>query len=65
MKANSIRFSPITVALFAVLTTSQRLAALQEVEVTLDQAPQAVKDTILREAGGGKITEIEQETRNR
>ncbi len=36
----------------------------QEEEVTLDQVPAAVKATILKESAGGKITEIERETKN-
>ena len=35
-----------------------------EEEVTLDQVPAAVKATILKESAGGKITEIERETKN-
>lgn len=35
-----------------------------EKKVTLDQVPAAVKDTILKEAGGNKITEIEEETKD-
>ena len=35
-----------------------------EVDVTLDQVPDAVKATILKEAAGNKIEEIERETRN-
>lgn len=36
----------------------------REERVTLDQVPPAVKATILKESTGGKITEIERETRN-
>jgi len=35
-----------------------------EEQVTLDQVPAAVKATILKESAGGKITEIERETKN-
>ncbi|MHC4089157.1 MAG: PepSY domain-containing protein, partial [Planctomycetota bacterium] len=35
-----------------------------EEEVSLEQVPAAVKATILRESAGGKITEIERETKN-
>lgn len=35
-----------------------------EEQVTLDQIPAAVKATILKESAGGKITEIERETKN-
>ncbi|MCH8804501.1 MAG: PepSY-like domain-containing protein [Planctomycetes bacterium] len=38
--------------------------AVDEQEVTLDQVPAAVKATILKESAGGKITEIERETKN-
>lgn len=40
------------------------VAWAQEVEVTLDQVPEAVKATILCESAGGRITEIERETKN-
>ena len=33
-----------------------------EVKVTIDQVPKEVKATLLKEVGGGKITEIEKET---
>jgi uncharacterized membrane protein YkoI len=36
----------------------------REERVTLDQVPAAVKATILKESAGGKITEIERETKN-
>ena len=35
-----------------------------EEQVTLDQVPAAVKATILKESAGGKITEIERETKD-
>ncbi len=35
-----------------------------EEKVTLDQCPQAVQDTIKKEAAGGTIKEIEKETEN-
>jgi uncharacterized membrane protein YkoI len=38
--------------------------ANDEEDVTLDQVPAAVKATILRESAGGRITEIERETKN-
>jgi len=38
-------------------------ARKHEEKVTLDQVPQAVKATILKEAGGAKIKEIEKETK--
>ena len=36
----------------------------REIEVTIDQVPAAVKATILKEAAGNKIEEIEAETKN-
>jgi len=36
----------------------------QEREVTIDEVPEAVRDTILKEAGDNKIEEIEEETEN-
>jgi len=36
----------------------------KEEKVTIDQVPPAVKATILREAGGNKIEEIEKETKD-
>ena len=36
----------------------------QEREVTIDEVPAAVRETILREAGDNKIEEIEEETEN-
>ena len=36
----------------------------QEREVTIDEVPAAVRDTILAEAGDNKIEEIEEETEN-
>ncbi|MBE3133791.1 MAG: hypothetical protein IMZ55_09970 [Acidobacteria bacterium] len=35
-----------------------------EKKVTIDQVPAAVKDTIVKEAGGNTITEIEEETKD-
>jgi len=39
-------------------TTAEK-AEHQEKEISLDQVPAAVKETILKEAGGNKITEVE------
>lgn len=50
----------------AVLSAATLVAWAQddEVEVTIDQVPAAVKATILRESAGGQIKEIEAETKD-
>ena len=53
----------IGLAAAGVLTWRTSTTEAAEVAVTLDQLPPAVRDTILREAGGATIREIEQETR--
>lgn len=53
----------IALGFAAMLTLVARAAPEGEEEVTLDQVPAAVKATILKEAAGGKITEIERETK--
>ena len=50
------------VALVAGAALAEK-ARKHEEKVTLDQVPQAVKATILKEAGGAKIKEIEKETK--
>ncbi|MBL7140498.1 MAG: hypothetical protein ISS74_06270 [Planctomycetes bacterium] len=42
----------------------QAAEPVTEKDVTIDQVPEAVKATILKEAGGNTITEIEEETKN-
>ena len=64
MKPHS-RFAASIVATFALVLTLGALPYVWDEEtVTLDQVPQAVRDTILREAGDAQITEIERETKN-
>jgi len=53
----------IGVAVVGVVTLAV-WAGENEEEVSLDQVPAAVKATILKEAGGGTIKEIERETKN-
>ncbi len=55
---------PLLVGLFAMVALVGGAADEQEEAVTLDQVPDPVKATILTESAGGRITEIERETRN-
>ena len=61
MVKRTMLLSLISLCLIGVLTL---VAWAEEEEVTLDQVPAAVKATILKESAGGKITEIERETKN-
>jgi len=63
MRKTAKRYWVLGLGLVAAVTMVGITAAYSdEVEVTLDQVPAAVKATILREAAGAKITEIEKET---
>ena len=64
MKARSNLFWIVLFGGLATLTLGTLAIGLEEVDVTLDQVPDAVRQTILREAAGATITEIERETRN-
>ena len=54
----------IGLGVIGMVTLMARAEDEHEEEVTLDQVPAAVKATILREAAGGRITEIERETKD-
>ncbi|HUU94471.1 MAG TPA: PepSY-like domain-containing protein [Phycisphaerae bacterium] len=51
-------------ALAGIVVAAWASAPADEQEVTLEQVPAAVKATILKESAGGKIAEIERETKN-
>lgn len=54
-----------TVTVTGCASSRDRVEAVEEgaeVEVTMDQLPPAVRQTLEREAAGGKIEEIERET---
>lgn len=53
----------LSVVVLALLLPAGARANAEEVKVTIDQVPQAVRDAILKEAGNAKIDEIEKETR--
>jgi len=57
------RWMLLSVAGTALLLSAGACANAKEVEVTIDQVPQAVRDAILKEAGDNKIDEIEKETK--
>ena len=54
----------IVLGLVGMVTLTAPAAEEHEEEVTLDQVPAAVKATILKEAAGAKIREIERETKD-
>ena len=64
MHVNIKRTFAIVGGVIATIALAGLASAQEEVEVSLDQVPKAVQETILREAAGGKITEIEQETKD-
>jgi uncharacterized membrane protein YkoI len=66
MKESTMRMRAIGLPLIGIgLAGALALVVwADEVELTLDQVPDAVKATILRESAGGRITEIERETKN-
>lgn len=64
MKRNKALLSLIGLGVVGTLTFAAWAAQEHEEQVTLDQVPAAVKATILKESAGGKITEIERETKN-
>jgi uncharacterized membrane protein YkoI len=56
--------SAVGLSVVGLLTLVAWATQVHEEEVTLDQVPAAVKATILKESAGGKITEIERETKH-
>ena len=64
MTKRAILLPLIGMAVIGTVTLVALAADEHEEEVTLDQLPAAVKATILKEAAGGKITEIEREIKN-
>ena len=64
MTARSVFVAMIGLGVCGVLTLGALPDDRHEEEVTLDQVPAAVKATILKEAAGAKVTEIERETKN-
>ncbi|HOD82069.1 MAG: hypothetical protein BWX88_01626 [Planctomycetes bacterium ADurb.Bin126] len=57
------RWILLSVAVCSLLLSSGACVNAKEVQVTIDQVPQAVRDAILKEAGEAKIDEIEKETK--
>jgi uncharacterized membrane protein YkoI len=64
MKNRAMLLLLVSLGAVGTLTLAAWAGGGQEEEVTLDQVPAAVKATILRESAGGKITEIERETKD-
>lgn len=64
MRSSTIVSLVIGLGVVGGMAFAARAGNAQEEEVTLDQVPAAVKATILREAAGAEITEIEREVRN-
>jgi len=64
MHVNMKRAFAIVGGVIATIALAGLATAQEEVEVSLDQVPKVVQETILREAAGAKITEIEQETKD-
>jgi len=62
MSKRSVWLGTLSLALVAVIAVSHLVGEEKEGKVSLDQLPAAVKATILKEAGGATITEIEAET---
>ena len=64
MKTKWVLAAALALGLAALLgSTVQADGKEKEEKVTIDQVPEAVKKTILKEANGAKITEIEKETK--
>ena len=64
MRTRAMLLSAVGLSVVGLLTLVAWATQVHEEEVTLDQVPAAVKATILKESAGGKITEIERETKN-
>ncbi len=64
MKNGKVLLSLIGLGVVGTFALAAWAAQEGEEQVTLEQVPAAVKATILKEAAGGKITEIERETKN-
>ncbi|MFH1748337.1 MAG: PepSY-like domain-containing protein [Planctomycetota bacterium] len=64
MTKRVLLLSVISLSVFGMVTLVAWANDGQEQKVTLDQVPAAVKATILKESAGGKITEIESETKD-
>lgn len=62
MKRKSINRKAAALGVGCILALSGLLIAMEEVHVTLEELPAAVRATLLKEAGGAAITEIERET---
>ena len=64
MRRQALLFPLIGLSVIGLLTLVAWAADGQEEKVALDQVPAAVKATILKEAAGAKITEVERETKD-
>jgi len=64
MNGGRRRRNSMVIGLAAGMAMAGMAVAFEEVQVTLDQVPGPVRDAILREAAGARITEIERETKN-
>jgi len=64
MRPKKTLLSAIGLGVAGVMTFGAWAGNADEEEVTLEQVPAAVKETILKEAAGAEITEIERETKN-
>lgn len=64
MRSSKMLFPAIGLGVVGVLALAAWAGDADEQEVTLDQVPAAVKATILEEAAGAEITEIERETKD-
>ena len=64
MKKQKLLFPATGLCVIGLLTLVAWATDGQEEKITLDQVPAAVKATILKEAAGAKITEIERETKD-
>lgn len=64
MSRKALLLAAAGLSLICVVAIAAPAGDEAEKEITLDQAPAAVKATILKEAAGAKITEIEMETKD-
>ena len=64
MRKSNVLLQLIGVGVVGALAFAAWAGPGDEEPVTLDQVPAAVKATILKEAAGAKITEIERETKD-
>ena len=63
MKKSRMLLSSVCIGIVAVLAFGAWAVARDEEKVTLNEVPAAVKATILKEAAGANVTEIERETK--